>query len=126
MYGSVYCAYRSISTTCCLRVQENPAYEGQSPASLNNPGKLKLDCNPAYEGSTFNLDKQPEPTYETIQYRGQRLRLESRTHEYEIPDPVSNTKSGNTASQESGKAGSKERTESQTQDLERTYIVIQN
>ena len=80
----------SIQEYCCLRVEENPAYGGQLPASPNNPMKLnlKLDCNPAHEGSTFNLDKDieaPDPAYELVHYSSERQRLESKAHEYEIP-----------------------------------------
>ena len=123
--------YRDIATSCCLRVKENPAYEGRSSKLPNSPKKLKvtLDCNPAYEGSTFTLNKDadaPDSTYEPIQYGSDRQRLESKAHEYEIPDAMSSATSGSTAIPTGEKPGPRERSKSQTEDLERTYATIQN
>ena len=91
---------------------------------------LKLDCNPAYEGSTFNLDKDigaPDPAYELVHYSSERQRLESKAHEYEIPDAMSSARSGNTGTTIPGeKTGTRERSKSETGDLERTYAIIQN
>lgn len=54
--------------------------------------KLKISSNPAYEGSTCNLDRDrdgPEPAYEPVRFGGSlRQRLESRVHDYELPDPI--------------------------------------
>ena len=93
---------------------------------------LRLDCNPAYEGSTFNLDKstdtQPDSAYELVHYSTERQRLESKAHEYEIPDAMAGgAGSGNTGASVSGeKVGTRERSKSETDDLERTYMVIQS
>lgn len=90
---------------------------------------MTLDCNPAYEGSTFTLNidtDAPDPTYEPIQYGSERQRLESKVHEYEIPDAVSSATCGNIATPVCEKPGPRERSKSQTEDLERTYAVIQN
>ena len=91
---------------------------------------LKLDCNPAYEGSTFNLDKDrdaPDPAYELVHYSSERQRLESKVHEYEIPDAKSSARSGNTDTTAPGeKTGTRERSKSETEDLERTYAIIRN
>jgi hypothetical protein len=94
---------------------------------------LKLDCNPAYEGSTINLDKDtvvPDPAYELIHYSTERQRLESKAHDYETPDvamsraTLSGGNIGTTAPDE--KIGIRERSKSDTEALERTYAMIQN
>ena len=102
------------------------------PAPPNKPIKLnlKLDCNSAYEGSTFNLDKDtdaPDPAYELVHYSSEQQRLESKAHEYEIPDAMSSARSGNTdITVPEEKIGTRERSKSETGDLERTYAIIQN
>ena len=91
-----------------------------------------MDCNPAYEGSTFNLDKDtdaPDPAYELVHYSTERQRLESKAHVYEVPDAISSARSGNTVTSTptpDEKTGARERSKSETEDLERTYAMIQN
>ena len=91
---------------------------------------LKLDCNPAYEGSTMNLDKDidaPDPAYELVHYSSERQRLESKAHEYEIPDAAmsSATLSGGNTGTPAPSSG-RERNKSVTEDFERTYAMIQS
>lgn len=89
---------------------------------------LKLDCNPAYEGSTMNLNKDidmPDPAYEMIHYSSERQRLESKAHEYEIPDAAmsSATLSGGNTGIPAPSSG-REQSESAKEDMERTYVMI--
>jgi hypothetical protein len=83
----------------------------------------------------MNLDKDtdsevPDPAYELIHYSTERKRLESKAHEYEMPDvamsraTLSGGNIGPTASDE--KICIRERSKSDTEALERTYAMIQN
>ena len=92
---------------------------------------LELDCNPAYQGSMMNLNKDidmPDPAYEMVHYSSERQRLESKAHDYEIPDAAmsSATLSGGNSGTPPSPSSGRERSKSAKEDLERTYAMIQS
>ena len=120
--------------------------EGSHTPPLNNPMKLKISSNLAYEGRTSDSERDtyvPEAAYEPVQFGASlRQRLESRVHDYELPDPIPSADSavtvphGASAKSETSDDGATpehersvptEQSRSEPQDLEeRLYTTIEN